>query len=408
MKNKMKAIVVVVALTGGSAAAVLMTMSAARQQPDSQMLVVRAIEVKQGIDIVGKTECDQSLSVTAPFDAVILEKKYADGEFVGKGQPLLLLSSSDIQVRLEEQLAEKLRADAQLERFLRWESSAENRKGMRAVRSAAADVEDSRRKVAEAETLYSDGIIPKMEFDATQQQLRATESNMMSLQEELVSFQERQRGTERRIAALQAKAAEAKYRYLMDLASRALVTAPISGIVTKIPSPGGQSSDFTGTRVTKDQSLLKILNIDSLVISALLNESEINKVQVGQAVDINNTDIGLQTTGRVLRISSLPSLSSRDAAVPKFEVKISVPDAIANVATKLRVGATVDLKIITYHNPAAIVVPLSVLRRSAGGITVEILEKNEHRKLVSVQVKNSTSEGVEVDGLAVGTRVVSP
>jgi multidrug efflux pump subunit AcrA (membrane-fusion protein) len=402
MKNKTKAAIALAALVGIAAAAMFVPRSDAGQPGTPTVLVVRPTPVSLGIDVVGKAECDEAVPVLAPFDAVVLEKRVAEGERVSKGQPLLLLSSAEIRTRQEEQLAEKLRADAQLERLAGWDSSPESRKAARAVALAATDVEDSRRKVAEAEALYADGIIPKMELDGSRQQLRSAEANLLSQQEDLAALRERQGGKERRIAELQAKMADAKYRQLAQLAGRALLTAPVDGIVTRVPAPGEVSTDLTAARVTKDQPLLKILNLDSLVIAALVNESEVAQVHAGQAVDIAHPATGWQATGKVLRVSSLPTAASRDTAVPKFEVRIALPGNAAG----LRVGATVDLKILTYRNAGAIVVPATALQSAAGGTAVEIIDEKEQRRRVPVAVKRTVADGVEIEGIQAGTRVV--
>ena len=184
----------------------------------------------------------------------------------------------------------------------------------------------------------------------------------------------------------------------------ATITAPVSGTVTFVQANVGQPA----------AGLMFIVeNTDELIISTSLNESDIGSVKVGQKVAVmTDATSGESIQGTVSHISSAAQKTATGAlnsAAVFFtvEVKIDKPD------DRIKIGMNARLTIMTEHKEGVFAVPVTAIRKTSEGSSVQVVEKDgngfKEPRLILVTTGIETASTIEIysDQLQDGMLVVT-
>jgi len=160
-------------------------------------------------------------------------------------------------------------------------------------------------------------------------------------------------------AQAQTKQLEARYAQRLEDLSKAKIGAPMPGIVTFVDCEVGEIAPAQ-TAYTQGKTLMTISNLDVFEVEVAVDETEINKVELTQAVDIE-VDAFPDTVfaGEVVEIGNtaiLTGLGTQDQST-NFNVKVIFNDP--NVRIRPGMSATVD--IITNRQDGALSVPYSAI-----------------------------------------------
>lgn len=147
--------------------------------------------------------------------------------------------------------------------------------------------------------------------------------------------------------------------------TKTVVRSPINGTIISLSSKSGErvvgTGQFPGTEV------LKIADLDNMLLKVEVNENDIVNVQVGNPVTITVDAFGERTfKGEVSEIanSAKTQAANTQEEVTNFEVKIK----ILNHQRLLKPGMSGTADIETQRVPNALVVPIqSVTMRTASG-----------------------------------------
>ena len=140
-----------------------------------------------------------------------------------------------------------------------------------------------------------------------------------------------------------------------------VITAPMSGTVIGEPMSEGQT--IGGSNL---QTILTIANLSKMKVVALIDESDVGKVRVGQKAEFTIDAFQYTTfSGTVNLISNLVTTQS---GVNYYKVEISVDKNKYD----LRPGMTARVSIVTGKNDHALVVPLLAIKEANGKQFVEI------------------------------------
>jgi HlyD family secretion protein len=167
----------------------------------------------------------------------------------------------------------------------------------------------------------------------------------------------------------------------------AQIVAPFDGVVTKVKGSRGAA----GSSVS-----IGLADTRQYHINVLVDETEIAKVQVGQATDITLDGLpGTTLTGKVARIDPSGALVQ---GVINYNVQIDLDPSTA----PLRLYLTANARIIQATHADVLAVPLAALHADpAGGQYVEVVDQigqqtSSHRVNVTVGLNVGTQ--VEVTG----------
>lgn len=227
--------------------------------------------------------------------------------------------------------------------------------------SAKSQYLDAQRDFERFADLYEKGVVPKRDYEKMQ-----------------LNLDLRAQGLKMAEAALEQAKAQIKY---------ATVRSPIDGVVIAKMSKVAELA-------APGRPVLVVSSLDSLRARALVQESEIGQVRVGQRALVEVSALGQRLEGSVISV-----VPSGDAATHSYEIRVSLPKSeglLPGMYAKIALQGA---------SRKGVTVPLSALTDRGGISGVFALEGNTAR-FVPVTVKTQLGGRVEVAGVAPGTVVI--
>ncbi len=152
---------------------------------------------------------------------------------------------------------------------------------------------------------------------------------------------------------------QAVYEKQIDYLNKAKIVAPMAGIVTFLDVEVGEIA-AAQTAYTQGKTLMTISDLSVFEVEVEVDETEINKVELGQQAEIEVDAIPDTTfAGEVVEIGNTAvtsSYGSQDQST-NFNVKVTFKD----VGLKLRPGMSATVDITTAERENALTVPFSAI-----------------------------------------------
>lgn len=356
-----------------------------------------------------------------------------EGDPVRVGQPVVLFDDDEFraQRRLAEARLATARADVhRAERALetaraRWK---EVKSGARSqeIERARAELDEARRRWenadrerARARELFERGLIAQAQYEAAateaqvrQAQVRAADESLKLVQagpkaETVAAAWARVREAEAELVRVRAAVAqaEAELEHADALLKTTVVESTVDGRVTyKLVEPG--------TAVDIGVPLMVLAADGRVMVRAEVDETDVGQLDVGLPAEITAdafpgrvfrgriTEIGQSVGKRKIRPDS--PVKIQDMKV--LETKIEVGEG----GEALRLGMTVDVKILVAQRDNALVLPAEAVPADGREATVRVWSARgvEHRR---IRLGARDAARVEVlEGLAPGERVLVP
>ncbi|WP_320171117.1 efflux RND transporter periplasmic adaptor subunit [Maridesulfovibrio sp.] len=356
------------------------------------------------ISISGTVAPLEEVVFTAPFQGIVKALNFHYGEHVKSGQVLLELGASDMEAEVRKARAEYIKARKQFVEMKHWGNAVEVSRARREVAKAKSQLEMTQSKAAEDKKLYEQGVIPKMEYDNTLQELRGKKMQYAASRESLNSVLSKGDAEYLEISRMEMENAEAKLKAAETKLAQAKITASVSGVAIR-PSAVPATDEHklaVGIVVNEGQPLVSIGSLAGLSIVSQVDELDINNLNKGQPVKVSGDsfpDVTLK--GRIDQISSQAS----DGQVPTFTATIRLTDLPENVGEKVRLGMTANMQVETYSNPNALLVPIAAVITKGGKNFLRVKGKDgvEER---AVETGHTSLSDVEIlSGLKAGETV---
>lgn len=266
------------------------------------------------------------------------------------------------------------------------------------VRQAQVNLDIARRELKRAEDLVEKGVISKQEYDQRRDEVARTEVALQNanarlngqksavavaekqvneqiarVNQQQVAVKDAKRGidTANLNADSSAKRTEQQAAVLSGQKSqrdKTLVTAPINGIIAEIPSKVGTFA-VAGFSTT---ALLTIADMSTVNVEVKVDETEIDKVEVGQPVKVKVDAFGeREIGGKVTQKTPLAVGKSQTSGglstninvqeAKEFRVVIELVDLTEEVRDGLRPGMSATAVITTKTAEKVIAVPLQAV-----------------------------------------------
>lgn len=314
MSRKLILVAVGVALIGASA----WGYARLRNGTAAPQVVTAAItrgDIVEAVGATGTLEAVTTVQVGTQVSGTV-QHLYADfNSIVRKGQVLARLDPSLIQTQIEQQRANLVRAEADLER----------------LRVALAD---ARVKLGRARDLGGRGLIPATEVEAAEVTVQSTEAQLRSSQAGVTQ-------------------ARANLNQQQVNLNHTVITAPIDGIVISRNVDEGQT-----VAASMNAPVLYLLAADlaKMKVSANIDEADVGKIRPGQRVtfrvDAYPTD---QFDGTVVQVRLNPVTVQN---VVTYQTVIEVP----NPDLRLKPGMTANVNIEIARRENVLRIPAGALR----------------------------------------------
>ncbi len=368
---------------------------------------VRSMPLTSSVSLSGRLEPLEEIVVTAPFDAMILERNFSFGQMVEKGDLLILLDSTELEVKLRSARSDYIKANQRYNELLEWDSGTEMTRARRSLARARDTLEMNQRELEESKLLFEKGIVAANEVEG---KLRTLENNIVdvkSAEEELESV--RQKGSQENIelAMMDLENVRVNLRNLESQMEGREVVAPVSGVVIKPVSEDDKSPSLErGSRVSSGTSLFAVGDLSGVTVGAKVDEVDVRNISKGQPVKARGDafpDIVLH--GMVSHISA-QAVSGSGQQAASFDVRVTFPELDEKSQDVIRVGMSADLEVVVYDKDDAVMVPLPFVRMIQGRPVVRLTGPDGSIEEREVETGITTLGSVEIrSGLSAGDRL---
>jgi multidrug efflux pump subunit AcrA (membrane-fusion protein) len=375
---------------------------------------VQSVPSTWQLSIRGVVGAGRAVPVPIPFDGVIRDMKVQFGDRVGAGDILIVMDSDEIEIRLREARSSLLKAAMALDAMNHWETGPEVSRAKRTMEGAQTALLKLERQSSDTKALLDRGIVSRNEYDSLVQQRDAQKLIIAGAQQDLTDALKRGSADGRQLAELDLENAKAKLMETQRQFDGATIRAPTSGILLRPPLANASTAMPTlvdnGAHVQRGQTALMIADLASLIVSSKVDEVDINRIRIGQAVSITSDAFPeLSLSGRIVGGSAEADQDS-STRVPTFNVRaiISEPDdAARNV---IRIGMSARMTINVDAKQDTIIVPIAAVQREASGPTVRIIDAQTGAEQVrQVTLGATTPSGIEImSGVKSGDALAVP
>jgi HlyD family secretion protein len=396
----------VLAVTLAASAALLYSIWPDSPATSQRWWPVQREPLEQRIGLVGRIVPGLSVTLTAPFEGLVQEKRFTHDQRVRRDQLLLTLNPDLLRMQMRDALAERLKAESAVQALEDWANGEEMVRARRAVSSGQSGLADTRRKLNETQALFAQGIVPHMEVDSLTQQLRTQALDLLAAQAELEKVGKRGQGEHRQIADMQLANARARHEALLALEPRGEIRAPFSGIIQRLPDSASSHAEKAiepGVRLSQGQPLFMLASLERLQVQAKVDESDINQLREGLSARISGDGFEEVLHGTLTSIGAQAIAADMHRDSASYHINVALPPLSPDTQKHLRLGMSARLSILTHRNPDAVVLPLDAVGEEGGEHFVihrSAMDQPEVRRPVTLG--KTTVEGVQVFGLEEG------
>lgn len=415
LSRKTKIIIGVVAVVVLAAIVIGSIFATRKDTPEITVVKVEIRkELRSTVTSSGEVRPIQFMNLTSEVQGRIEEIYVKEGDQVTKGQPLVRLDPNQLQSNTDAQLAAFQGAQDDVRVSQSQVTAAQNNyaaaqqqfnvsqvaidSARQAVVTAQADVDRAQVEVNAAtrelnrnQQLLESGVISRQDYDSAKDRLenaRASLNNAKSnlssrqisvkdaqtrLAQQSVLVRDAKRGVDTanlNVASSQSRANQsaATLRGQRNQRDKTMQTAPINGVIAEIPSKVGTFA-VAGLSTT---ALLTIADMSQINVEVKVDETSIDKVEVGQKAKIKVDAFGeKEIVGEVIQKTPLAVGKSQTSGglstninvqeAKEFRVVIQMRDLPKEIQEGLRPGMSATAEITTKTVENVVAVPLQAV-----------------------------------------------
>jgi multidrug efflux system membrane fusion protein len=328
----------------------------------------------------GVTRTGFEIDVISRRQAFVLAQVAVEGDWVESGATLIELDKGTLDADLDAARADRkagLAAYKDIKRRFRiggpWEAQ---------IAAATADLEAVRSKYESTKKLVDRGVkkpLAKLQQIAF---LKAAEMRLIELenQSEELSLS---------VSYAQIKAIDARISKLLEQLKFTKVTASQSGWLEKFHVEIGQT-------ISENAPVARILGLKSLIIDAPIPQTQINKIKIGDIVDLEIDGAG-KRQGLVSKIAT-----SANQATRTFSVEV----LLDNTDMTLRAGMSAGVRVTIDEVPAFKISPAHLNVDEDGLLSVKTVTPDGIVYVMPVMIAQTVGNAAYVSGLEDGTVIL--
>ncbi|HBL36470.1 MAG TPA: hypothetical protein DDZ55_06640 [Firmicutes bacterium] len=361
------------------------------QQLAVETVVVTRGDLKQTTTLNVTFAPASSVPVIPKTGGTVTKVLVATGDWVTKGQTLFTVDDRHLQLQVKQAQAAYEMASANLAQVEKGASAEEIKQIESTVLQAKASYQNVAAEYQRMEELFRQEMVPQQQLEAVQLQKEIAAANLTAAEARLSAVQKG--ASQEQLAVLEAQVKQAETA--LELANLQLgytrVTAPIQGVIAQLTvEVGSMAAPSLAAGLVVDDRQMKA--------NALVPESYINQLRVGEAVEIEAKASGSSFSGTISAITPVA-----DQATRQFPVEFSV----VNSSNALKAGmmGTVYLTIGEGRNQLALPVD-TVLFEGEQAYVYVVEDGRARRRNIRVGLNTGTLVGA-ADGLREGEQVIS-
>jgi len=309
----------------------------------SEIFTAKPLDIQQTLSLSGALRAVDISSVKARVAAEVREISVREGDTVHAGQIVARMDVTEFQARVDQARGTLNAARAQLD------IATKNRDNNR--------------------TLVEKGFISKNAFDNSASQYASAEANV--------------------------EAAKGALDVVQKLVNDTVIRSPITGVVAMRYVQAGE-------KVSADNKLLDIVNLQKMELEAAVPTNDITNVSMGQRVTLRIEGLPQTIEGKVVRINPATQSGSRS---------VLVYVQITNPQNQLRSGMFAEAQLIVKTKAGVLALPQNAIRKDGNGAYVYVVEADVlARKTVTIGMSGRSGDDYMTEvlsGIDFGTQVIS-
>lgn len=357
-------------------------------------------EIQDSVLATGRVKLVEKQDIYAGSAAKVKKIHVRPGDRVTRGQILIVLDISDVEVSMEEARANLDLQEARYAKALA-ELPLEIQKLRAEVDKSQAAVARAKSKFERHRALYQAGAVSAQEYEDAVIDYQSREADLKTARANLEAKESGPLAAQE-IKALEAQISMARAQYEKEEMryGRTHIKAEMNGTVFTVEVSEGEA-------VAAQTRLVTLGNPERLEISATVSEGDSGRLNAGQKVEIKAAALPESKFRGVLSSVSLGTVSkTNERGGTSMEIPIVV--SVEGDTKGLRPGYTADLNIITTERKSALVVPYEAVVEKEGGKKSVFLLENNAAKLREIKTGLNTELYTEVlEGLKEGDRVIA-
>lgn len=298
----------------------------------------------------------------ATVTGILREFAVKEGDKVKKGQIIAKIDTSDVDSRILDLEAQISLSQANLAKAQAGMEPEELAQEQERLAQAQRDYDTAKKEYDRIHQLFVSGASTQQEVDKAKSQLDSTLSSLELAKQQLALKQKGPRKEEIVSHQAQINKLQVERQQLEKERVQSVVIAPADGTVIAVAAENGQY-------VNKGTELLTLANLDNLLIQADINESDVNKLKLGQSATIEGVSLGKEKLdAEVTRISPIATTTqSSSGQGEKTRVKVMLKPS--GELSALKPGFHVDINISVEKIDDALQVPIEAIQQDENGST---------------------------------------
>ncbi|MCM3080006.1 efflux RND transporter periplasmic adaptor subunit [Brevibacillus invocatus] len=314
----------------------------------------------------------------ANVTGILREFAVKEGDKVQKGQVIAKIDTSDVDSKILDLEAQIGLAQANMAKAQTGNEPEELAQEQERVLQAQRDYDTAKKEYDRMNQLFASGASTQQELDKAKSQLDSNLSSLNVAKQQLALKQKGPRKEEIASHQAQINKLQVERGQLEKERVQSVVIAPADGTVIAVAADNGQY-------VNKGTELLTLANLDNLLIQADINESDVNKLKLGQNATIEGITLGKQKLdAEVARISPIATTTqSSSGQGEKTRVKVMLKPT--GELSALKPGFHVDINISVEKIDDALQVPIEAIQQDENGSTFVWVASNGIAKKQEVE-----------------------
>ena len=292
---------------------------------------------KNTIEASGNIEATNVI-VSSQVTGKVLFLLKDEGENVNAGDTVLIIDHETLGLQLEQALAAKEAAEAQLNLLKVGAREEDIKQGEEAVTQAKVSFESAQRDAERMEALFNSKAITKKQNEDANSRLDITRAQLTAAQENLKKLKNLARPEDIKQAQANVDRQTATIDILKKQIRDSYVQSPINGIIVKKFFEPGET-------VTMLSSLFKVSDLTKVNLIIYVSEEELGKVKLGQTADVSSdTYPDKKYEGKITYISPEAEFTPKNIQTKDERTKLvfAVKIEVKNPKFELKPGMPAD------------------------------------------------------------------
>ena len=292
---------------------------------------------KNTIEASGNIEATNVI-VSSQVTGKVLSLLKDEGENVNAGDTVLIIDHETLGLQLEQALAAKEAAEAQLNLLKVGAREEDIKQGEEAVTQAKVSFESAQRDAERMEALFNSKAITKKQNEDANSRLDITRAQLTAAQENLKKLKNLARPEDIKQAQANVDRQTATIDILKKQIRDSYVQSPINGIIVKKFFEPGET-------VTMLSSLFKVSDLTIVNLIIYVSEEELGKVKLGQTADVSSdTYPDKKYEGKITYISPEAEFTPKNIQTKDERTKLvfAVKIKVKNPEFELKPGMPAD------------------------------------------------------------------